>query len=172
MKKTEWKLISELMKDSRRSDRALARAVGVSQPTVARMIKKLEKKGYIKEYTVIPDFLKLGYHLLALVFVKLKSGLSAEEIERARRLSKETLKTGPFEVVMVERGMGMGYDGVFLSLHEDYASYLKFKDWLKQFAFLEWSKIDSFIISLDDEVHYRPLTFATLAKHLLTLKEE
>jgi len=54
----------------------LARAVGVSQPTVSRMIKKLEKEGYIKEYTMVPDFQKLGYHLLALLLIKLKQGLS------------------------------------------------------------------------------------------------
>jgi len=59
MKNVEWKLISELMKDSRRSDRELAQAIGVSQPTVSRTIKKLEKEGYIKEYTIIPDFHKL-----------------------------------------------------------------------------------------------------------------
>lgn len=60
MKNVELKLISELMKNSRRSYRELAKAVGVSQPTVSRTLKKLEKEGYIKEYTMIPDFLKLG----------------------------------------------------------------------------------------------------------------
>lgn len=44
MKETELKLVSELMKNSRRSDRELARAMGVSQPTVSRMIRKLEKE--------------------------------------------------------------------------------------------------------------------------------
>jgi DNA-binding Lrp family transcriptional regulator len=43
VKDAELKLISELMKDSRRSDRELAKAVGVSQPTISRMIRKLEK---------------------------------------------------------------------------------------------------------------------------------
>ena len=60
MKNTELRIISELMEDSRRSDRELARAVGVSQPTVSRMIRKLEKDGIIREYAVIPDFSKLG----------------------------------------------------------------------------------------------------------------
>ena len=60
MKEIELKLISELMKNSRRSDRDLAKAIGTSQPTVSRMIGKLEKEGIIKEYTMIPDFGKLG----------------------------------------------------------------------------------------------------------------
>ena len=45
MKDVELKLISELMKNSRRSDRELAKTIGVSQPTVSRLIRKLEKNG-------------------------------------------------------------------------------------------------------------------------------
>lgn len=68
MKKTEVKLTSELIVNSRRSDGELAKAVGVSRPAVSRMIKKLEKEGYIREYTIIPDFQRLIYHLLAFIF--------------------------------------------------------------------------------------------------------
>jgi DNA-binding Lrp family transcriptional regulator len=57
----ELRLISELMKNSRRSDRELGKVLGISQPTVSRMIKKLEKEGVIKEYNMMPDFAKLGY---------------------------------------------------------------------------------------------------------------
>ena len=72
LKDTETALISELMKNCRRSDRELARAIGVSQPTVSRMIKRLEKEGVVNEYTMIPDFRKLGYNLCAFIFLKLK----------------------------------------------------------------------------------------------------
>jgi len=41
-------------------NRELARSPGVSQPTVSRIIKKLESKEIIKEYTMLPDFQKLG----------------------------------------------------------------------------------------------------------------
>ena len=135
MKRTERKLVSELMRNSRRSDRELAKAVGVSQPTISRMIKKLENEGYIKEYTIVPDFRKLGYHLIALIFVKLKQGLSSDEIEEARRMARESLKAGSLEVVMLERGIGLGYDGVFISLHKDYASYLELKKSCRQLSF-------------------------------------
>jgi DNA-binding Lrp family transcriptional regulator len=49
MKDIERRLISELMKNSRRSDRELAKALGTSQPTITR--GKLEREGIIKEYT-------------------------------------------------------------------------------------------------------------------------
>ena len=48
MKDVELKLISELMKNSRRSDRELAKTLGVSQPTVSRTLKRLETEGTLK----------------------------------------------------------------------------------------------------------------------------
>jgi len=172
MKKVEWKLISELMKNSRRSDRELAQAIGVSQPTVSRAIKKLEKEGYIKEYTIIPDFHKLGYEIAALTLVKLKKGLSKEEIEKARKIAKEHVKENSLEIIMIEKGIGLGYNGVFVSLHEDYTSYMKFRNALNQDIYLDSSSTESFLISLSDVTQYRPLTFTTLAKHLLMMKEK
>jgi DNA-binding Lrp family transcriptional regulator len=172
MKDVELKLISELMKNSRRSDRELARTVGTSQPTVSRIIKKLEKEGVIREYTMIPDFSKLGYKILALDFVKLKRTLEPEQIDKAREIAKESLKTGPLEVVMLERGIGFGYDGVFISYHEDYSAHVKFIEWLKQFHFLQLTEIRSFLVNLEDKVRYRPLTLHALANHILQMKEK
>lgn len=167
----ERKLIAELMKNSRRSDRELARVVGVSQPTVSRMVKRLEKEGYIREYTMIPDFQKLGYELVALTFLKLKGNLSLEEAEKARETTKQRLKESSFPIVMLERGMGLGYDGVLVSLYEDYSSYTEHMNLLRTYPFLELSHIESFIISLSDKTRYRPLSLALIAEHLLKMKK-
>jgi DNA-binding Lrp family transcriptional regulator len=172
MKAVEVKLVSELMKNSRRSDRELAKAVGVSQPTISRMIRKLQKDGIIKEYTMIPDFRKLGYQLLAVTFVKLLKTLSEEDIEKARETTKQALKESQFGIIMLERGIGLGYDGVLLGLYEDYATYAEHRNRLKQYPFLEVSDVESFLISLDDEVRYHPLTLKALAKHFSQTKEQ
>ncbi|MDH5495765.1 MAG: winged helix-turn-helix transcriptional regulator [Candidatus Bathyarchaeota archaeon] len=172
MKEREWKLISELMKDSRRSDRELARAIGISQPTVSRMVKKLEKEKYIKEYTMIPYFHKLGYEILAITLFKYKQSFNAEKIEKARKILNESFKKGPFEIIMAERGMGLGHNALMISIHKDYTSFIELKNWAKQFTYLGLVETESFLINLADKVHYRPLTFATLAKHILTLKEK
>jgi len=171
LKEAELKLVVELMKNSRRSDRELAKATGLSQPTVSRLRMKLEKGGYIKEYTMIPDFEKLGYEILAITFVKLSKNLEPEQIDDARRLAKEDLEKTPFAVVMLERGLGLKYDGVIVAFYEDYVAYSKHMDVLKQYSFLETSEIESFLISLKDTVRYRPLTFKSLAEHLLTWKQ-
>jgi DNA-binding Lrp family transcriptional regulator len=167
MKDVELKLIAELMKNSRKSDRELARVIGVSQPTVTRTRNRLEKEGYIKEYTMIPDFCKLGYRIMAITFA-LSRTLDKEEADKARKLLADSVKDKQFEFIMLERGRGLGFDGVIISLHEDYSSYLNVRKWLRQFDFLYVAEADSFLVSLDDEVRYRPLTFSTLATCLLS----
>jgi len=52
MKKRMRSLLLELLKDSKRSDRELARVLGVSQPTVSRMRSRLVKEGMIRSSSV------------------------------------------------------------------------------------------------------------------------
>jgi len=146
IKDVELRLISELMKNSRRSDRELAKAIGVSQPTVSRMIKKLESEGIIKEYSLIPDFHKLGFEILALTFLDVKNEPKLDKLQN---------------VMMFERGLGLRNDCVLISLHEDFPSYLEFK---RQLEFLNLSKSDSFLVDLTD--YHGFLTFSGLAEHL------
>jgi DNA-binding Lrp family transcriptional regulator len=168
----ELKILSELMKNSRISDRELARKLGVSQPTVTRIRHKLDEEGYIREFTVIPDLAKLGYSIIALTFVRLGRASSPQDVEKAREIAKESLKKGPFEIVMLERGMGLDHSGLVISVHKDYSSYRKFTAWINQFSFLDIERTESFLIDLNDKVHYRPLTFRTLAQHLLAGEEK
>jgi DNA-binding Lrp family transcriptional regulator len=160
------------MKDSHVSDRKLAKRLGTSQPTVSRLRSRLEEEGYIREYTIIPDFNKLGYKIMALTFVQLKATITNKVVEEARKVAAESLKTGPYEIVMLERGIGCASHGVVISYHRNYTSYKKLRKWLEQFAFLDIDRIDSFLIDLNDKVRYRPLTFKALAQDLLTPEKE
>lgn len=169
MREAEMKLIAELIKNSHRSDRELAKATGLSQPTVSRLRIKLEKEGYIKEYTIIPNFKNLGYEIMAITFVKLKDALTSKQIEEARRIAKEELDKSPFGILLLERGLGLGYDGVVIAVYENYTRYVEHLKWFSMFEFLEMSKIESFIINLKDPIHYRSLTFRNLAGHILAL---
>lgn len=166
LKDTEAALISELMSNSRRSDREIARAIGVSQPTVSRMIKRLEKEGVVNEYTMIPDFRKLGYNLCAFIFLKLKD-LPPERVESVRQAAKESLSQSPFVILLLERGLGLSRDAVMICLYKDYASYAEHRSIIREFPHITPSDVDSFLIDLNDEVHYRYLTFASVAKDLL-----
>jgi DNA-binding Lrp family transcriptional regulator len=166
MKDIELRLVSELMKNSRRSDRELAKALGVSQPTVSRTLTKLQKQGFIRGYTIIPDFAKLGYSLLAITFVKLKSAYTAEETEKIRKAVKDAIEQSQFGIVMLERGMGLKADACIISIYRDYSEYVLHREAMMAFPFIDMSRIETFIIDLKDNVRYRPLNFDVIAKQI------
>ena len=171
MKEIELKLIAELMKNARRSDRDLARSIGVSQPTVSRIRSRLEKEGFVREYAMIPDFYRLGYEILAVTFVKLKGTLTPEETEKVRAFTHERAKKTPYDLIMLEIGTGLGYDGIIISLHKNYSVYMESRNFLRQYDFLE-NTMDSFLIDLADRKQYVPLTLSVLARHLRSNKEK
>lgn len=172
LKDIELGTIAELMKNSRRSDRELAKAMGISQPTAIRAIKNLEKEGVVQEYTMIPNLKKVGYEILAMTFVKLNHTLSDEEIESAKKLISETLKVMPLEVIMLERGLGMDFDGVIISCHENYSTHTKFLQLLKTTGLLDINKLESFLINLRDKVRFVPLTFSLLAQSVSNIEKK
>jgi DNA-binding Lrp family transcriptional regulator len=160
------------MKNSRQSDRELAHTLKTSQPTVSRIRRKLEEEGYINEYTVIPNFQKLGYHLFVLTFFTWNKSLSKDEREEALKLAVKKSSSVASNVVAIERGMGFGLnsDLFMASFHKDYTSHVKLMDEVKKSPYLDKARVESFIVNLDDEVHYRYLTFSTLAENLLSMQ--
>jgi DNA-binding Lrp family transcriptional regulator len=172
MKDAELKLICELMKNARRSDRELAKAIGSSQPTVSRMIKRLEKEGIIKEYTMIPDFHKLGFEIAAVTFLKFVKELSGEEKDELRGYSRGIEKERSEAILVAMNGMGLGYDRVFISFHKDYSSFVKAMNDVKTFPYVDPAHIESFLIDLTDEEHFQSPTLSAIANYLLKTKEE
>jgi hypothetical protein len=120
---------------------------------------------------MIPDFEKLGYQILALTFLKVTNALNKDQIGKVKEVIEKSLKTGPFEVVMLERGLGLDFDAALISYHTDYSSHVKLLEWLKQFDFISLEDTGSFLINLQDQVRYRPFSLSTLANHLLQMKE-
>lgn len=172
MKNTDLKLVSELMKNSRRSDRELARALGVSQPTVTRARVRLEKEGYIKEYTLIPDFKKLGFHIMAMIFLKLSHPLSSKEREEMLKGALQLDQNGIPNFFLVMDGIGMNQDLVIVSFFKnfsEYASYIQstrteMTNKLKPFVHTEG--VTSFLMNLDGSDHYQQMTFSRMANQL------
>jgi DNA-binding Lrp family transcriptional regulator len=172
LKDVELRLIAELMKNSRRSDRNLAKTIGVSQPTVSRTLKKLENKGYIKEYTMIPDFKKLGFQILAFSTYELAENASRDEFEEKRKLIREEFKKEPLSYILGMSGMGMKADRMIVTFHEDFSSYLKFLDRVRGDPLVKMGKIDTFIVSLEDKNHFHSLTLSALADFILKMKKK
>ena len=74
-------LISALMQDSRSSLKTLASLSGLSSPSVAERIRKLEERVVIKGYTVEVDPKAFGYQLQAIIRIRPLPG-QLQEVER------------------------------------------------------------------------------------------
>lgn len=177
MRHVELRLVAELMKNSRRSDRELAKTIGTSQPTVSRMIKRLEKEGIIKEYTAIPDFRKLGFEIMAIIMFKLR-GISDEELEELHRAARELDKQERRPYLLIMDGHGLGKDLVLISFHKTYSDYASYVESAKELArskmkaYMNMDDLEGFLIDLNYENHYQPITFSKMAAYLQTIKSE
>jgi DNA-binding Lrp family transcriptional regulator len=121
------KLLFALIKNSKRSDRELARALQLSQPTVTRLRKILEKEA-IEQYTVIPNLSYLGFDLISFTF-----STSKELVDPLEDKAKKWTAERP-SVMFASTGQGMDADAVMVSVHRDYADFAKFyqkfrRDW-------------------------------------------
>ncbi len=139
-------LLREMLKNSRRSDRELAKVLGVSQPTITRTRRKLEQNGLIRDYTIIPDFRKMGFEIMALTFVKMRPEiLTPETMENARKYAARFPNA-----IFASTGEGLGLTGVILSFYKNYTEYHQKVNQLR----VDWKEftedIQSFIVSIGE----------------------
>ncbi len=165
LKPIDYKLLFELMKDSHRSDRQLAKALGVSQPTVTRRRAMLEEN-YIEGYTVVPKFFQIGFEISALTFFKttLKKQKGQAKEESIKKLKEWYMKQSG--VVLVMDGMGMGWDSACFSFHENYTSYTDFLRTLES-ELSDWIvETQTFIINFRTDTVFKPfhLKYLTITK--------
>jgi len=146
MKEIEKRLLGELLKDSKRSDRELAKILDVSQPTITRTRNKLKRNGLIEDYTITPDFRKMGFEIMALTFVKMRPEILTPEV------LKETAKyAAKFpNAIFSSAGEGLGMNGVIISFHKNYTEYHQKLNRLR----IDWKDftedIQSFVISIGE----------------------
>ena len=157
-------LLKEMLKNSKRSDRSIASVLGVSQPTITRTRARLEKD-YIKTYTVVPDFARLGYQILAFTFYKMKSYPSGEEAEKIVQQASDWSNKYP-NIIFAADGEGIGKDIIMISFHKNYSLYA---DFMRTFA-MDWGQIisefDSFLVSINSGFKIKPFDLKYLADDL------
>jgi len=146
------RLVFELIKNSKRSDRDLAKTLGISQPTVTRLRKTLEKEA-IRQYTVIPNLSYLGFDVIALTFFRSKE-LVHPLFENGQKWGKQQPN-----VVYASTGQGIDSDGVVFSIHRNYADFVKYyqlfrRDWGK---YLQDFKV--FLMSEKGSIIMKPFSF-------------
>ncbi|MCW4016593.1 MAG: Lrp/AsnC family transcriptional regulator [Candidatus Bathyarchaeota archaeon] len=156
MKKRMLKLLFELMKNAKRSDREIAKIIGVSQPTITRMRQRLEKTAIV-DYTVIPDWTEIGFEIMAMTLVKSK-GLP-EVTEKAKKWAVNNPN-----VVFAAGGEGMGMDYSIISFHKNYSGYSSFIDGLKTELADDLQDIQSFLMATGENKTLKPLSLKYLEK--------
>jgi len=158
MRKIMEKLLFELLRDSKRSDRELAKVLEVSQATVSRMRNKLVRDGVIREFTIIPDFVKMGYTIMAISSFKNKTAVTPELREKGEKwMNKHS------NVIFASRVYGMGKTGVMISLHKNYADFSNFKGEQELYFGDDVESVDAMLISLEGRM-VKPLSLKYLAE--------
>ena len=107
IKAIDYEILKELLKNCHRSDRTLAKILGVSQPTVTRR-RAIVEKSLIDGYTVIPKWKEVGLEVIAFSFIKHKIRFAKPEVTKeAFRVVEEWMRNQP-NVVFAIDGEGMG----------------------------------------------------------------
>jgi len=156
VKKRMLSLLLELLKDSKRSDRELAKVLGVSQPTVSRMRSRLVKEGIIQDFTVIPDFVRMGYEIMAINCFKSKSSKELAEKAKKWMMSKPN-------IIFAAAAQGMGKNGIMISLHRDYTDFSNFLVEVMAEDETVMKEYDTMLISLKGRI-VKPLSLKYLAE--------
>jgi len=157
MKERAKRLLLQLIKNSKRSDREIAKVLKVSQPTITRLRKKLEKKA-IANYTVVPDFPTLGYELMAFTLIS-STGAKLDLIEKAKEWAK-----GHPNIIFASQGEGMNMSGLMISLHKSFGEFSGFMLELRR----DWSGIlkdvQTFMVSFEGSVVIKPFSLTYLGE--------
>ncbi|HTW04186.1 MAG TPA: Lrp/AsnC family transcriptional regulator [Streptosporangiaceae bacterium] len=97
-------LLRALATDARQSQRALARAVGMSPPAIADRLARLERVGAIRGYRVDVDWAALGYPVVVYLAVTAGPGMDLSQIMGAIRALPEaqdsSVVTGGFDLLV------------------------------------------------------------------------
>jgi len=163
LKPIDRKLLFELVKNSRRSDRELAKILKVSQPTITRKRTFIEKE-FIDSFTAIPKWDKIGYNLFVITLVKIKANIaSKEQYDVVRKRALSWLASQP-NILMAAGSRGGGVDSFMISIHKDYSDFDTF---FHNYKYELGDMIDdaqSVIVNLAGEEVTRHFTLRSLAE--------
>ncbi len=163
LKDIDLKILFELMKNSKISDRKLAKTMGVSQPTVSRRRARLEKE-LVDSYTVVPKWAKLGYEILAFTFVKTIQTLGLrDKYEAAHEKGRKWLMNHA-NVIMSGGCRGMGVNGFMISVHKSYSDFDSFMAEHKRELGDMFTDVQTVLVNFGGSQILKPLHFKYLGE--------
>ena len=163
LKDIDYKILFELMRNSKTSDRQLAKRLGVSQPTITRRRAGLERE-LIDGYTSIPKWDKFGYEIFAITLIKSKSSLaSREKYDAIRKRGSEWLMSQP-NIIMAGGCRGDGTNAFMISLHKNYTDFDDFMNSYRLELGHTVDDIKTIIVNLAGKELLKPLHLKYLAE--------
>jgi len=163
MKKRDKEILFQLLRNSKLSDREIAKKLNTSQSTITRTRHKLERSGIIKYYTAMPEFKKVGVGLMAFTYGKTTkpSGIVLKKVLKF-------VENNP-NVVFAGTGEGIGMTGTMLSLHSNFSDYADFIRKFREAIEGDIQDLTSFILPTDRiDIPFR---FDKAIEHIIKKKE-
>lgn len=159
MKNREKELLIQLLRNSKLSDREIAKKLKTSQPTVTRTRHNLENR-FINSYTIVPNLSKLGIKIIAFTFASCPTPNTDFFDDVKSFLEEES------DIVFAGHGEGLGKTGILISFHNDFSGYTDFmrKVRLKCKGFAQ--TVESFVVSTDKLL--RTLNMTKAVESLIT----
>lgn len=162
LKAVDCKILAALMKNSKTSDRQLAKQIGVSQPTVTRRRARLEKEA-LDGYTAVPKWVPMGFEILAITMLKINPMTGLRDSYEAARVRAVKWHAKQPSVIMSSGCRGMNRDGVVISVHKSYADFDHFISEHKRELGDLFSEADTVIVNLGGKDIIKPLHLKYLA---------
>jgi len=158
MKNREKELLLQLLRNSKLSDREIAKKLKTSQSTITRNRHRLEKKVLIS-YTGIPDIKKLGIKLLVITFGRCFN--SGNKSKDAMQIFHDSMPN----IIFSGYGEGMGKTMAIISLHNDFSDYTIFMNNLREISKGCFENLESFLLPTDG--FFRDLSFSKAIGYLI-----
>jgi DNA-binding Lrp family transcriptional regulator len=141
----------------------LSKVLKVSQPTITRRRKILEKE-VIEKYTLVPRFDKIGFEIIAFTFVKSAFKEATLEQKKTAALKGKEWVAKKRYVVFALSGQGLGWDGLAVSFHKSYADYVSFINQMRTEASDLITECQSFLGVIGPKAIVKPLDLTCLAQ--------
>ncbi|MFB6076000.1 MAG: Lrp/AsnC family transcriptional regulator [Candidatus Aenigmatarchaeota archaeon] len=106
------KILENLKENSDLTTRQISKRTIIPITTVHNRIKKMEEKGIIKKYTIVPDYKKLGKEIAAFILVEVEYPKEdkkfsqedvAKEIDKYGQVEQVSMVTGETDIVIKVR---------------------------------------------------------------------
>ena len=161
MKNREKELLFQLLRNSKLSDREIARKLKTSQSTITRTRHKLEHR-FIKAYTIVPDLSKLNIEIIAFTF----ANCTRPTAELMKTINEFLEKQQ--NVIFAGHGEGMGKTGIFVSFHKDFTDFTEFTRKVRLVCKGFAETVESFMVPSDKL--FRTLNMGPAVEYLLKEK--